>query len=302
MKGILLAIRGGSRLYPVTRVVPKPLLPVYEKPMVYYPLTTLMLAGIRDILLIAAPADLPQFTSLLDDGSKLGVSLSYAPQPQSDSAAKALLTAGKFVGAGRCALILGDTIFYGNELTGYLRRARESAAPATIFAYPVHDPERHAVVTLDTDGRPCALENKPRRPDSPYAVTGLYFYDSSAIGLASGLSPLADGTLEITEINRHYLAGGQLDVIVMGRGMAWLDTDTHESLLEASFFIQTVEKRQGLKIACPEEIAYRLGYIDAEQLERLAGSYSSNAYGRYLQALLKDRLTVAVRTAEQWRR
>jgi glucose-1-phosphate thymidylyltransferase len=301
MKGIILAGGSGTRLYPVTQVVSKQLLPVYDKPMVYYPLSTLMLAGIRDILIISTPHALPHFRALLGDGSKWGLSLNYAEQPQPKGIAQSLVIAGEFVGTQRFVLVLGDNIYYGNELTGYLHQACASSAPATIFAYPVHDPERYGVVTFDAHGRALELEEKPVRPKSPYAVTGLYFYESSAIDVAARLQPSPRGEFEITDVNRHYLERGQLDVIAMGRGMAWLDTGTHESLLEASFFIQTIEKRQGLKIACPEEIAYRLGYIDAGQLEHLASDCGSSAYGRYLRALLNDRLTASVRTADRWR-
>jgi glucose-1-phosphate thymidylyltransferase len=287
-RGIILAGGSGTRLYPVTHVLSKQLLPVYDKPMIYYPLSTLLLAGIRDILLISTPQDTPRFAELLGDGSRWGISLSYAVQPSPDGLAHAFIIGRNFVGSGASALVLGDNIFYGHDIQPMLARANARADGATVFAYPVADPERYGVAEFDGDGRVVSLEEKPAKPKSRYAVTGLYFYDNDVIDIAAGLKPSARGELEITDVNRAYLARQNLRVELMGRGMAWLDTGTHESLLEAGQYIATIERRQGLKIACPEEIAYRLGYIDAAALERQARSMAGNAYGQYLLGLLRD--------------
>ena len=287
-KGVILAGGSGTRLHPVTQVVSKQLLPVYDKPMIYYPLTTLMLAGIRDILLISTPEDTPRFAQLLGDGGKWGLNLSYAVQPSPDGLAQAFIIGRDFVGRDPSALVLGDNIFYGHDLNVLLARANAREQGATVFAYPVADPERYGVAEFDAQGRVVSLEEKPKAPRSRYAVTGLYFYDNRVVDVAAGLQPSARGELEITDVNRQYLAWGDLGCEVMGRGMAWLDTGTHESLLEASQYIETIERRQGLKIACPEEIAYRLGWIDAAALERLAHAMSKNNYGRYLLDVLRD--------------
>ena len=287
-KGIVLAGGSGTRLYPVTQVISKQLLPVYDKPMIYYPLSTLMLAGIRDILLISTPEDTPRFAQLLGDGAKWGIDISYAVQPAPDGLAQAFIIGRDFVGRGPSALVLGDNIFYGHDLSLQLARASARTEGATVFAYPVADPERYGVAEFDGTGRVVSLEEKPQRPKSRYAVTGLYFYDDRVVDVAADLKPSARGELEITDVNRAYLAWGALTCEVMGRGMAWLDTGTHESLLDASQYIATIELRQGLKIACPEEIAFRLGYIDAADLERLGQSMAKNSYGQYLLALLRE--------------
>jgi len=289
-KGIILAGGSGTRLYPATQAVGKSLLPIYDKPLVYYPLSTLMLAGIRDILIISTPEDIPRFKQLLGDGSHLGLTFSYSVQSKPAGIAQALLIGEQFIGSSCCALVLGDNIFYGHDLAKDLRHATQQTHGAQIFAYPVHDPERYGVVEFDQTGKALSLEEKPRTPKSRYAVTGLYFYDNEAAGIARSLKPSARGELEITDVNKAYLERGQLEVVVMGRGMAWLDTGTHEAMMEASLFIQTIERRQGLKVACPEEIAYRHGYITAAQLEQIGISMKNNGYGAYLLQLLKERV------------
>jgi glucose-1-phosphate thymidylyltransferase len=289
-KGIVLAGGSGTRLYPVTHVLSKQLLPVYDKPMIYYPLSTLLLAGIRDILLISTPEDTPRFAELLGDGSRWGIHLTYAVQPSPDGLAQAFIIGRRFIGRDPSALVLGDNIFYGHDFQPMLERANARLDDATIFAYPVADPERYGVAEFDASGHVVSLEEKPDRPKSRYAVTGLYFYDDEVADIAASLRPSARGELEITDLNRVYLQRHALHVEVMGRGMAWLDTGTHESLLEAGQYIATIERRQGLKVACPEEIAYRLGYIDAAALEKLGQTMAKNAYGQYLLGLLREPL------------
>ncbi|MGA8214111.1 MAG: glucose-1-phosphate thymidylyltransferase RfbA [Candidatus Sulfotelmatobacter sp.] len=289
-KGIILAGGSGTRLYPVTHAMGKSLLPVYNKPMVYYPLCTLMLAGIRDILLITTPEDVSKFQALLGDGSQFGIRLQYKVQAKPEGIAQAFLVGEAFLGTSACALVLGDNIFYGHDLAKDLREAAGKTQGARVFAYPVHDPERYGVVEFDGTGRALSIEEKPRQPKSRYAVTGLYFYDDQVVKVAKSLKPSARGELEITDVNKVYLERGQLEVVVMGRGMAWLDTGTHESLMDASLYIQAIEKRQGLMVACPEEIALRSGYITADQVERIGNSMKSNSYGAYLLQLLREKV------------
>jgi glucose-1-phosphate thymidylyltransferase len=289
-KGIILAGGSGTRLYPITHAMGKSLLPVYNKPMIYYPLCTLMLAGIRDILLITTPEDVSKFQALLGDGQQFGIHLQYAVQPKPEGIAQAFLVGETFIGRHACALVLGDNIFYGHDLAKDLREATKKSGGARVFAYPVHDPERYGVVEFDGFGRALSIEEKPLRPKSRYAVTGLYFYDNQVVQIAKSLKPSARGELEITDVNRAYMQRGQLEVIVMGRGMAWLDTGTHESLMEASLYIQAIEKRQGLMVACPEEIALRSGYITADQVEQSGTSMKNNSYGAYLLQLLREKV------------
>ena len=289
-KGIILAGGSGTRLYPVTRAMGKSLLPVYNKPMIYYPLCTLMLAGIRDILVISTPDDLPKFQALLLDGAQYGIRLQYREQLKPEGIAQAFLLGEEFIDRRPCALILGDNIFYGHDLAKDLREAARKTGGARVFAYPVHDPERYGVVEFDADGRALSIEEKPKQPKSRYAITGLYFYDRQVVEIAKSLKPSARGELEITDVNRAYLKNGQLEVVVMGRGMAWLDTGTHESLMDAALYIQAIEKRQGLMVACPEEIAYRYGYINAAAVEKIGTTMKNSSYGAYLLQLLRERV------------
>jgi glucose-1-phosphate thymidylyltransferase len=289
-KGIILAGGSGTRLYPVTQALGKSLLPVYNKPMIYYPLCTLMLAGIRDILVISTRDDVPKFQSLLHDGSQFGIHLQYSVQAKPEGIAQAFLLGEQFLAGSPCALMLGDNIFYGHDLVKDLRAAAAYATGARVFAYPVHDPERYGVVEFGSDGHALSIEEKPKQPKSRYAITGLYFYDSQVVSIAKSLQPSARGELEITDVNQAYLKNRQLEVVVMGRGTAWLDTGTHESLMDAALFIQAIEKRQGLMVACPEEIAYRYGYITSAQLEQIGTAMKNSSYGAYLLQLLREKV------------
>ena len=289
-KGIILAGGSGTRLHPVTQAVSKQLMPIYDKPMIYYPLSALMLAGLRDILIISTPQDTPRFQELLGDGAKWGMNLQYAVQPSPDGLAQAFIIGRNFIGDDHAALVLGDNVFYGHELQQLLQSAHARREGATVFAYPVSDPERYGVVEFDASGRAVSLEEKPKEPRSRYAVTGIYFYDNDVIEIAKNLKPSPRGELEITDLNRVYLERGRMSVELMGRGMAWLDTGTHDSLLEAAQFVQTIERRQGLKVCCPEEIAYRQGFIDAAQVERLAAPLAKSGYGKYLKDMLKEQV------------
>jgi glucose-1-phosphate thymidylyltransferase len=289
-KGIILAGGSGTRLHPVTQAVSKQLMPIYDKPMIYYPLSALMLAGLRDILIISTPQDTPRFQELLGDGAKWGMNLQYAVQPSPDGLAQAFIIGRDFIGSDHAALVLGDNVFYGHELQQLLQHAHARREGATVFAYPVSDPERYGVVEFDAAGRAVSLEEKPKAPRSRYAVTGIYFYDNDVIEIARNLKPSPRGELEITDLNRVYLERGRMSVELMGRGMAWLDTGTHDSLLEAAQFVQTIERRQGLKVCCPEEIAYRQGFIDAAQVEKLALPLAKSGYGKYLKDMLKEQV------------
>jgi glucose-1-phosphate thymidylyltransferase len=289
-KGIILAGGSGTRLYPVTQAIGKSLLPVYNKPMIYYPLCTLMLAGIRNILIISTPEDVPKFHVLLGDGSQFGIRLQYLVQQRPEGIAQAFILGDKFLGGSPCALVLGDNIFYGHDFAKDLRESATKTEGARVFAYPVHDPERYGVVEFDQTGCALSIEEKPKQPKSRYAVTGLYFYDRQVAEIAKSLKPSARGELEITDVNQAYLRKGQLEVVVMGRGMAWLDTGTHESLMDAALYIQAIEKRQGLMVACPEEIAYRSGYITATEVEKIGSSMRNSSYGAYLLQLLRERV------------
>jgi glucose-1-phosphate thymidylyltransferase len=290
MKGIILAGGTGSRLHPITQGISKQLMPVYDKPMIYYPISTLMLAGIRDILVISTPQDTPRFKDLLGNGERWGMQLQYAVQEKPQGIAQAFSLGKHFIGRDPVALILGDNLFYGHDLSGLLRKATQKKRGATIFAYPVDRPERYGVIEFDARGKATGIEEKPKRPRSSYAVVGLYFYDNRVVGIASKLKPSERGELEITDVNRVYLERGELDVVPMGRGFAWLDTGTHETLLEASAFIETIERRQGLKVACPEEIAFRMGYITAVQLRALARPLANSSYGQYLEKVLTEKV------------
>ena len=289
-KGIILAGGSGTRLYPVTQGMGKSLLPVYNKPMIYYPLCTLMLAGIREILIISTPEDVPKFQALLRDGRQYGIQFQYQVQPRPEGIAQAFLLGEEFLGDSPCALVLGDNIFYGHDLAKDLRESAMKVDGARVFAYPVHDPERYGVVEFDARGRALSIEEKPKQPKSRYAVTGLYFYDRQVVEITKTMKPSARGELEITDVNQAYLKKGQLEVVVMGRGMAWLDTGTHESLMDAALYIQAIEKRQGLMVACPEEIAFRSGYISAAEVEKIGSSMRNSSYGAYLLQLLRERV------------